>query len=136
MHRIPDPQHCHLVKPGQALTEGPEVGGKFVHVCSRKRHKTAERRFAHLKLEMELAGFSNTVTNVFLLIARPLQEETITSLLFFSITSMLRNWTRAKTVFPDPHSFVPPLIRLLNVSVPSDETGSKFRIHASEIFLK
>jgi hypothetical protein len=33
---------------------------------------------------MELAGFSNTVTNVFLLIARPLQEkETITSLLFF-----------------------------------------------------
>jgi hypothetical protein len=32
---------------------------------------------------MELAGFSNTVTNVFLLIARPLQQETIASLLFF-----------------------------------------------------
>jgi hypothetical protein len=36
-------------------------------------------------------------------------------IVIFSLASMLRNWTRPKTVFPDPHSFGPPLLRLLTV---------------------
>jgi hypothetical protein len=62
----------HLVRAG---TNRSLEGRR--EVCSRllppKRNKTAERTFTDLKLEMELAGFSNTVTSVFLLIARPLQ---------------------------------------------------------------